>query len=193
MTTRRKFAIAALTLGAAAPLAGTPFAETTVSIDIDELARLILRGDDHVDAIELAEWIRDRRSGMRIIDLRPPGQYESGHIPTAERVPIDELSRTSFNAGDTIVLYSEGGAHAGQAWVLLRGLGLTRVFFLRAGMFEWEEQILYPKLARDATDRERAEFARAAALSEYFGGTPERDVPRSQHGASYREMRRRGC
>jgi rhodanese-related sulfurtransferase len=193
VTTRRKFALAALTLGAAAPLARSPFASHAGTVDVDELAKLIERGEDHVDALELAGWIRARRAGLRIIDLRGADQFNDLHIPTAENIPIAALSSATFGADETIVLYSEGGAHAGQAWVFLRALGYGRAFFLRAGIYEWNEQVMNPTLARDATDREREEFARASELSEYFGGSPQRDVPRAQQGATLRELRRRGC
>src|SRR5205085_11970443 len=110
--------------------------------------------------------------------------------PTAERVPVDALADMQFAADETIVLYSEGGAHGGQAWVLLRALGHRNVFFLRAGIYEWNENVMNPTLAVDATDREREDFSRAAALSEYFGGTPQRGVKRSEQGTTLRELRR---
>ena len=193
MTSRRKFALAALTLGAAAPLAGSPFSRRAGTIDIDELARIIERGEDHVDAMQLAEWIRGRREHLRVIDLRRADQFDTLHIPTAENVSVETLANTAFSADDIVVLYSEGGAHAGQAWVLLRALGLRKVFFLRAGIYEWEEHVMNPTLANDATDAERAEFARAAEISTYFGGTPRRNVPRAEQASTARELRRRGC
>jgi 3-mercaptopyruvate sulfurtransferase SseA len=193
MTTRRTFALTALTLGAAAPLASTPFHRQIATLDVDELARAIAHGTDHIDALDLAEWIRDRRPGLRVIDLRRRDQFEAGHIPTAENALIDALHTIAPKPGETIVLYSEGGAHAGQAWVLLRALGHERVFFLRAGLFEWDAQVMAPTLASDATDAERREFDRAAELSKYFGGEPRQDVPRAQLGITTRELRRRGC
>ena len=56
------------------------------------------------------------------------------HVPTAERVPLDSLAHVRFAADETIVLYSEGGAHAAQAWVFLRALGYDNVYFLRGGL-----------------------------------------------------------
>lgn len=193
MTTRRTFAITALALGAAAPLARTPFRRHEASIDVDELSRAIELGDDHIDAVDLAEWIQERREGLRVIDLRSDGQFAAGHIPTAENITIDSLSGIAPRRGETLVLYSEGGAHAGQAWVLLKALGHERVYFLRAGLFEWEEEVMSPTLATDATDDERRVFERAEKVSQYFGGEPQRDVPRSTRALTTRELRRRGC
>ena len=193
MTSRRTFALTALTLGAAAPFAGSPFKSREGRIDVDALARLVGRGDDHIDAIELAGWIKERRPSLRVFDLRSQEQFDEAHIPTAERVPLEGLASVPLRPDETVVLYSEGGAHAGQAWVFLRALGHERVVFLRSGVYEWVEQVLNPTLATDATDAERRAFERASALSAYFGGSPKRDVPRTQQATTLRELRRRGC
>lgn len=190
---RRAMMATALALGAAAPLAGSPFATHRGTIDIAELARLVRTRADHIDAIELAEWIRDRRPNLRVIDLRPAEEYAVLHVPTAENVPIEQLISMPFHENEDVVLYSDGGAHAAQAWVFLHAGGHARVRFLAAGIHEWVDEVLEPKLAKDATDRERAAFARASELSLYFGGTPERDVPRAALGARAADLRRRGC
>ena len=193
MTTRRNFTRAALVLGAAAPLAGSPYATSGAALDIDDLARAVARGDDHVDAIELAQWIKDRRSGLRVIDLRSKEAFDEGQIPTAEHMVVTALSTETFKPEETIVLYSEGGAHAGQAWVFLRARGLRQVYFLRSGAHEWAEQVLSPMLPVDATAAERAAFERAVPLSQYFGGRPRRNVPRAEYTTANVSLKRRGC
>lgn len=193
MKTRGTLALTGLALGAAAPLAGTPFAAHPGRIDIAALARIVERQDDHVSALDLAGWIRERRSGLRVIDLRPQRDYDELHIPGAERVPLESLATRTFPADDTIVLYSAAGAHAAQGWVFLQARGHRQVYFLRGGIYEWMDQVLSPALAIDATDQERAQFARAADLSEYFGGTPRTGVPRSEIAVTAAQIKRRGC
>ncbi|HYV97334.1 MAG TPA: rhodanese-like domain-containing protein [Gemmatimonadaceae bacterium] len=193
MTSRRTFAFTALALGAAAPFARSPFRSRSGTVDVEALAREVERGTDHVDAIELAAWIKDRKPKLRVFDLRTKEQFDEEHIPTAEHVPMDEIASARIAGDETVVLYGEGGAHAGQAWVFLRALGHERVVFLRTGAYEWVEQVLNPALPLDATDSEREAFAKASELSHYFGGTPRRDVPRSQLGTTLRELKRRGC
>ena len=65
-----------------------------------------------------------------------------------------------------------GGAHAAQAWVLLRSRGVRNVFFLRGGLDEWMDEVMNPQLPRNAPPDERAEMDSVAALSRYFGGVP---------------------
>ena len=185
-------ALAALALGASAPFVGSPFRNARGMIDVDELSRMVAHEEDHVTALELAQWIKDRR-GVRILDLRPPAQFDSLRIPRAERVTIDSLTTIGLSSGDTIVLYSEAGAHAAQAWVFLRALGFRHVFFLRGGIYEWIDQVLSPTLAVNPSDAERLAFARAAPLSRYFGGLPRAGVPRVEQAKSVAQIRRRGC
>lgn len=173
----RLLAGAALVLGALAPFAGSPFLVHHATVDVAALAHSVEREEDHVTALELAQWIKDRRVGLRIIDVRSAAEYEAYHVPGAERIPLDSIATAPFRAGETVVLYSEGGTHAAQAWVFLRALGYREVFFLRGGLYEWLERVMNPTIAAGAPAAEQAEFARAAALSRYFGGVPRRDAP----------------
>jgi 3-mercaptopyruvate sulfurtransferase SseA len=126
--TRRLLAALALLLGLAAAFAGAPR-----SIDVDALAKEVAREEDHVSAAELAQWIKERKPGLRVINV---GQA-SARLPLEETIPLESLSKTQFAKNDTIVLVSEGGAHAAQAWVFLRALGHRNVYFLRGGVAEW--------------------------------------------------------
>jgi rhodanese-related sulfurtransferase len=180
------------------------------------LARTVAREEDHVTALELAQWIKDRRQGLHVLDVRSVDEYNSYHLPTAEHLALDSVASTPFRADDTLVLYSEGGAHAAQAWVFLRALGYQHVFFLRGGLYEWLEQVMNPTLA-DTTPAGRDLFARAAVLSRYFGGVPRSDIrarpvddalllpsrdsathsvvplPVQNSAARLQQVRRRGC
>jgi rhodanese-related sulfurtransferase len=183
--------IVALGLGLGAAVVGSR--PTSGRIDVALLARAVANEDDHVTAIELAQWIRARRAGLRIIDLRSATDFDSLHIPGAEQATIDTLDRIRFKSGETIVLYSEGGAHSAQAWVFLRALGQSDVFFLRGGIYEWLGDVLSPGLPVDATDSEREAFAKSSELSRYFGGQPRTGVTRQEKALTVSQIRRRGC
>ena len=171
----RGLAAVALALGLLAPLAGSPYKANHAAIDVPALARAVAREEDHVTALELAQWIKDQRPGLHVLDVRSREEYDRYHLPTAERIALDSLATIPFHADDTLVLYSEGGAHAAQAWVFLRALGYRNVYFLRGGLYEWLEQVMNPTLA-DTTAAGREAFARAATLSRYFGGVPRSDI-----------------
>lgn len=169
--------------------------------DVATLARQIEHEDDHVTALELAQWIKDRKPGLRVLDVRTDSEFNAFHIPSAERMPLEALSQLKPNASETIVLYSEGGAHAAQGWVLLRSSGFDKVYFLKGGLLDWMDDVMSPVIPEaglsPASDSMRT---RVGALSRYFGGLPHVGaVPLTPAGArattdaAVARVRRRGC
>lgn len=153
--THRALAAAALLLGVLAVVAGSPYRNDATNVRA--LAQEVAREDDHVTALELAAWIKDRKPDLRIIDLRSTADFERYHVPRSESIAFEKLLDTHFAKHETIVLISDGGAHAAQAWVLLRALGRERVFFLRGGLGEWMDEVMHPKTTSE--------------LTRYFGAT----------------------
>lgn len=200
MTLARNLGAGALVLGLAAPFAGSPYQATPSHLDIDQIARLIATGEDHIEPLQLAAWIRDRKPGLRVIDVRSPAEFAEYAIPTAENIPVDQLSRTTFKPTETVVLYSEGGAHAGQAWVMLKAMGVANVTFISGGLVDWYVDVMTPTLAPDASPDQAQAFEATAELSRYFGGEPSIGTsatptapPRATPPPRIADVRRRGC
>ena len=138
----RALAILALVLGTAAAFAGNPYGRTRGRIDVDELATIVAREEDQVAAPDLQEWIRSRKPGLRLLDLRTPAEFTEYHIPTAERVSLPDLARYPVGPRDVVVLYASGIGGAAQAWVFLRALGHHDVYVLRGGLEAWLDDVL---------------------------------------------------
>jgi rhodanese-related sulfurtransferase len=210
-TLPRVLGAGALALGALALIAGEPRRATIGRVDVDALARVVQREEDHVTAVELAKMIRDRTPYLRVIDLRSADEFREYQIPGAEQMSLTDVARAPFDTGSVIVLYSEGGTHAAQGWFLLRARGLQRVYFLRGGIFEWVDEVMEARISSTATTAEREAFKEIAELSRYFGGQPsisdrppsvldEITLPRANQGGAARSgseatarLRRRGC
>jgi 3-mercaptopyruvate sulfurtransferase SseA len=109
------------------------------------------------------------------------------------------LVSSTPRADETLVLYSEGGAHAAQGWVLLRAQGHEHVYFLRGGLLDWLDDVMNPVLP--ATGAADTTAANVAALSRYFGGVPRTgdagSAPsvdlRATATSSVARVKRRGC
>ncbi len=112
------------------------------------------------------------RSDYRLIDLRAASDFAAYHIPTAENVTVAALPEFPFLRNEKIVLYSDGGIHAAQAWMLMQAQGYRAVYTVLGGLEGWKDEVLYPALPAQASAAERARFERAAALSRFFGGEP---------------------
>jgi rhodanese-related sulfurtransferase len=167
----RVLGMSAIALGALAVVAGSP-GRSSSAASVARIAGEVSNESDHVTAVELARWIRDRKAALRIIDVRDSVSFEESHIPGAIRQSLEEVAVAPVTTGETIVLYSGGGAHAAQGWVLLRSRGVNDVFFLRGGYDEWMDEVMNPQFPRNAPPEERAAMDSVAALSRYFGGVP---------------------
>jgi hypothetical protein len=136
------------------------------------IASEITQEADHVEALDLADWIRAGEPGLRIIDVREDLDAATYRIPGAEAVAIESLTTIRLAAGERVVLYSEGGAHAAQAWVLLRARGVANTFVLKDGLAAWEDEVLAPLRPAVTDDTAQARYIRARDLSIWFGGMP---------------------
>ena len=199
MKTTQVLGVLAAVLAIVAALTSPSRGKSGTALDVTALAREIEHESDHVTALELAQWIKDRKSGLRVIDVRSDSEFAEYHVPSAEHISLSALATLKPAGGETLVLYSEGGAHAAQGWVLLRSMGFTRVYFLRGGLLDWMEDVLNPVLPEQRGEvKSDSARDRVAALSRYFGGVPRVGSavvlpPATTAASAIARVKRRGC
>ena len=162
-------ALVALALGVLA-LFGNPNRGHRVTLDTQELARIVGTEGDHVTPQQLAGWIIEGATDYRLIDLRSPTEFAQYHIPTAENVPVAQLPGYGLARNEKIVLYSQGGIHAAQAWFLLKAEKYAGAYTLFGGLEGWQGEVLHPLAPARPTPREAAAFERAVQVARFFGG-----------------------
>ncbi len=172
-TLNQRLAAVAFMFGALAIVAGDPYQGHTATVDAKDLAIIVQKEVDHVAPLTLADWIIQGRSDYRLIDLRSEKEFATYAIPGAENVPVASLTDAGLAKNEKLVLYSDGGIHSAQAWMLLRSLGYEGVYILRGGLEGWNDEVLFPTIAENADAAARIEFARTAEVSKYFGGSPQ--------------------
>jgi rhodanese-related sulfurtransferase len=173
LSMNKKLALIAFVLGLTAIFAGNPYRGSSVTMDVKELALIIDKQADHISSEELAGWIIQEKSDFKLLDLRAEKEFNEYHIPSAELVPLAELNEYPLLRNEKLVLYSEGGIHSAQAWMLLRAKGYKSVYMLMGGLDEWTDKILFPKLAQNATPEQTAAFEKMKEVSKFFGGSPQ--------------------
>jgi SulP family sulfate permease len=87
---------------------------------------------------------------LHVIDVREPREYQRGHIPDAQSLPlpvmlnhIDQIPRDR-----AIVVVCRGGRRSSRATALLRDRGYENVQVLRGGMIAWENAQLLEAVER---------------------------------------------
>ncbi|MEO8671171.1 MAG: rhodanese-like domain-containing protein [Tahibacter sp.] len=142
---------------------------------------------DEVSAGQLAEWIRARRPGIRVLDTRDAEAMERDRLPTARAA--NDVDADAIASGDTVVVYAERRIDEAAVETLRQRLHWRGVLRLHGGVEAWNAEVLFPVLRSDASARQQQDFVARAQLSRYFGGTPRvldpgaaREHPRSRRG-----------
>src|SRR6476659_3303544 len=86
-----------LSLGVFAAFAGSPDNTVNRRVDVRQLAATVASENDHVTAVELAGWIKERQPNLRVIDVRDQSEFDAYHIPTAERLDLTHLVDAHFD------------------------------------------------------------------------------------------------
>lgn len=173
LTLNQKLAALFFVLAVIALFAGDPYTGTKTTIDAQEMALMVEKQVDHVSAEELADWIIQARADYRLVDLRTENEFNAYHIPGAENIPLAQLMTADLQRNEKLVLYSAGGIHSAQAWLLLQARGYKSVYMLFGGLDEWKEKILFPQIPADATAEQIKQYEKSKEVCKYFGGTPQ--------------------
>ena len=170
LSTPKKLALLALLLGITALFAGSPYMGSKVKVNTKELALSTVKNSDKVKPLELADWIIKGKADYTLVDVRIEDQYSQYFIPSAINIPLPELPESDLLRNQKIILYSDDDVNSAQAWFILKSKKFNGVYLLDGGLKNWQEEVLFPKLAVNASKEEIAQFEKIKAMSEYFGG-----------------------
>ncbi len=113
----------------------------------------------YVQADELAQWIIDKDPGIQIADIRSEKDFSNYHIPESIHIPFGQIENIEksdlFDETKMLILASNGNTRAGQAWILLKQLGIKDVYILAGGLNHWVQNFSNPEHPKGAyTDDE---------------------------------------
>lgn len=150
----------------------------SVGVSPTAIAAAIQQKSDHVDALDLAKRIIEGKKDFVVVDLRPAWQFDDYHIPGAVNVPIEQiLTSDKLSKDKEVVLYSSGGTHAAQVWVLLTQQGY-RAKTILDGLQGWWRDVITPA-SLSATDESAGEreYKALKSIREYFQGSAPSGKP----------------
>ena len=84
---------------------------------------------DLTDPETLAALVNGNLGDYLLIDVRTPGEYASGHIPSAINIPYDTIAEKlpTDDKNARIVVYCRSGSRSAAADKTLKSLGYTDV------------------------------------------------------------------
>lgn len=73
-----------------------------------------------------------------LVDVRTVEEFESGHIPDAVNIPLQELDQrlSEIPTDQTVILYCRSGNRSAQAYDLLSNAGYSDMYDL-GGIIDW--------------------------------------------------------
>jgi len=84
--------------------------------------------------ISAKDALQKLKNGALVIDVRGPGEFNSGHLPVAVNIPLDEieteLPRLVKDKDQVLLLHCQSGMRSGMAKSKLIGMGYTNAFNL---------------------------------------------------------------
>jgi rhodanese-related sulfurtransferase len=208
LSTPKKLALVALLLGIVAVFAGSPYMGSKVKVNTKDLALSTVKSSDKIKPLELADWIIKGKADYTLVDLRSEDKFSEYFIPTAINIPLPELPESDLLRNQKIILYAEDDVNAAQAWFILKSKDFRGVYILDGGLKKWQEDVLFPKLAVNASNEEIAQFEKVKEISEYFGGQaqtgseqvsetkvnlPTPQVTSQSTGTKTKKKKREGC
>jgi hydroxyacylglutathione hydrolase len=93
-----------------------------------------------ISVAELSELITSRPD-LQVVDVRRPGEYESGHAPRAATAPLsnlnEELPRLKLDPTKMTAVICAGGYRSSAATSILQPLGFTNLLNVTGGTSAW--------------------------------------------------------
>ncbi|MFZ5439278.1 MAG: rhodanese-like domain-containing protein [Myxococcota bacterium] len=99
-------------------------------------AMLIFKRLGQVSSADARRMVQE---GAKLVDVRSPAEFGSGHIPGAVNVPVNELGAKLKAIGPKdkpVIVYCASGTRSAMARSMLKSQGFEKVFNLGA-MSRW--------------------------------------------------------
>lgn len=100
-------------------------------------------GTGAIEDISPARAAELTAEGVRVVDVRTSGEYETGRIPDAENVSMDRLAEAAagWDRSEPLLVYCATGARSTQAVQYLESLGFETIYHLSDGIVAWADDL----------------------------------------------------
>ena len=94
---------------------------------------------------KLKKVIKSKHGGHVVIDVRNPGEFASGHIPTAINLPLgsvaERIQGVCPDRTQVIYVYCQGGVRSAQAAARIASMGYSNVYDC-GGINSWDGKVV---------------------------------------------------
>jgi len=108
-------------------------------VELGELHKAVTGGVPEISPRQLWKQLHESQPPL-VIDVREPREYQRGHIPQAQLVPLPQVltEKVEIQPHQPVVFVCRGGRRSGRAAAWFAGQGYSNVSVLQGGMLAWE-------------------------------------------------------
>jgi rhodanese-related sulfurtransferase/rubrerythrin len=84
--------------------------------------------------------LSEKKEGeVTLVDVREPQEYEAGHLPGAQLIPLSQLldRKNEIDSSNTTVMYCRMGNRSRSAAALMKGQGIENIYSMKGGITAW--------------------------------------------------------
>ncbi len=112
-----------------------------------------------IKEVQPDEAAKEREAGVRVVDVREQSEWDAGHIPGAELMPLGTVAQVATERlpkkDERIVVHCAAGVRSAVAAYQLQQLGFTNVASMAGGFEQWRRQGLPVEAPLGAKQLER--------------------------------------
>lgn len=96
-----------------------------------------------IDAAEAKTMLDQDADAVIVLDVRTQAEYEEGHLPHAQNLPLDAIDQAAslFEKDAVLMVYCRSGARSAQAAQRLKEAGFTNIYDM-GGIIDWPYDIV---------------------------------------------------
>lgn len=111
--------------------------EFTYQMTSEEIIEKFLKKSEAISPEQFAEKLNSGE--FILIDVRSPSEFIKGHFDNSVNIPFTDLLSEEYSSifkeERNKLIYAENETVALQAWMILRQIGVKKVFYLKGGYF----------------------------------------------------------
>ena len=115
-----------------------------LSLLIWNLYGSVISGATLLEPAEVTRMIN--RDHAMVLDIRPPGDFETGHVLNAINIPNADLNERLKELDKyqqkSLIVYCENGTVTNQAIRILKSNGFEKIYGMKGGLAGWKNATL---------------------------------------------------
>jgi adenylyltransferase/sulfurtransferase len=98
---------------------------------------------DEVSVLDMKRALEDPKSGIKVIDVREPDEYQIAHVTGVPLIPLGTLPQrfTELDPNQTLYVHCKSGLRSLKAVQFLKEQGFKYAKSVKGGILAWADEV----------------------------------------------------